>query len=261
LLGDTLPGGTFGRWPFEESDQPGAEVSRAEVEARSFLESAAAQVTAKVSLSLLFGDAAVAVAERVVDGDIDLVVMTTHARVGLSRALLGSVASTVIRESRVPVLAIRPELTAPDSWARRVLVPLDGSELAAAIIPRVKTIAGKLGWTLVLASVLPGPAPAVPVQGAWIPLGIPGSADPEDIAEYLNRTAGQVRADGLAAEIVVTQGDRVESLANCATDNECGLIAMATHGRSGLRAVALGSLTDALIRSAPVPVLAVRPDV
>jgi nucleotide-binding universal stress UspA family protein len=92
-----------------------------------------------------------------------------------------------------------------------------------------------------------------------IPLAEPDTLDADRILAHLDRVADELHAAGIAAETALAFGDRVEAISEQAISAACALIAMTTHGRSGIERLAIGSLTDALIRSAPVPVIAVRP--
>jgi nucleotide-binding universal stress UspA family protein len=140
-----------------------------------------------------------------------------------------------------------------------VLVLLDGSDLGDAVVPALLPFAEALHWTLLLASALPAQRPSLPFQGAVIPLSSDDTPDPEHILSHLARMAASVRAAGVEAQSTVASGDRVDAIRELAVSADCDLIAMSTHGRSGLARLAIGSLTDALIRTAPIPVVAVHP--
>lgn len=191
--------------------------------------------------------------------DATLVAMASHGRGGVTRALLGSVASAVIRRSGVPVLAIRADLLMPPHIPKRVLVPLDTSDLARAVLEHVVPLAQKLDWTLVLYSVTDLPPQTIPIQGASIPLGRTPAQPPAEVIEHLDQVAADLRSQGLTVEVEVGSGDRAQAIIEAAHRTHSGLIAMSTHGRHGLGRWALGSVTDAVLRQAEAPVLAVRP--
>jgi hypothetical protein len=75
----------------------------------------------------------------------------------------------------------------------------------------------------------------------------------------VERRAAELRLQGIKAETKIASGDRAQSIVDQVQESRCDLIAMSTHGRRGLSRWALGSVTDAVIRSARVPVLVVRP--
>lgn len=212
-----------------------------------------------IDARVLRGDAADVIVARAQEWAATLVVMASHGRSGVARALLGSVAGAVIRRSGVPVLVVRSDLLAPARVPQRVLVPLDGSDLASAVLPCVVPLAKQLDSTLVLISVAELPPQSLPVQGASIPLGRMPVHPPAQAMEYLDRVADDLRAQGVACEVRVEHGDPASAITRAADGSGCDLIAMSTHGRHGLGRWALGSVTDSVMRRAQVPVLAVRP--
>lgn len=212
----------------------------------------------RVAVHVAHGSVAETIVARAGERSASLIVMASHTRGELARALVGSISGAVIRQSGLPVLVIQPGL--PEPWAvSRVLVPVDGSDLSCSILPRVADLARRLHWTVVLFTVVPTPPPALPIQGAAIPLGPSPQDLPSDTFEDVERRAAELRLQGIKAETKVASGDRAQSIVDQAQESRCHLIAMSTHGRRGLSRWALGSVTDAVIRSAKVPVLVVRP--
>lgn len=212
----------------------------------------------RVGLHVAQGSAAEAIVARASGRGASLIVMASHTRGELARAVVGSISGAVIRQSGLPVLVIQPGL--PEPWGiSRVLVPVDGSDLSCSILPRVAELARRLHWTLVLFTVVPTPPPVLPIQGAAIPLGPQPQDLPSDTFEAVERLAADLRQQGIDAETKVAAGDRAQAIVDQVRESRCDLIAMSTHGRRGLGRWALGSVTDAVIRSANVPVLALRP--
>lgn len=199
------------------------------------------------------------------DAEVDLVVMTTHGRGALERAVLGSVADHLVRSADVPLLLIRPdETTAPESaspWGpREILVPLDGSRLAESALPPATDLARLLKVPLALVQiVVPMTVTAEP------PLAFPSGYDDRlteirlrEAQDYLDGMAERLRDQGLAVSGVASIGWSVPgALLDLARSS--GLVAIATHGRSGLKRAVLGSVADKLVRTTEVPVLVVRP--
>ena len=106
-----------------------------------------------VTCKLLDGPPAQTLADHVRENGIDLVIMTTHGRGGLSRFWLGSVADRLVHHLAIPVLVIRPSESARRiAGISRILVPLDGSALAESILDPLRTLAGVTGAELVLAA-------------------------------------------------------------------------------------------------------------
>lgn len=193
----------------------------------------------------------------------DFVVMTTHARGGLERAWLGSVADRLLRSLEIPMLLIRPREASAETVAKaeRILVALDGSRRAEAALPPAMAVAGlfEAGLTL-LQSV--GPVPAVTRPPAAIPVGFDQelTAMQRGMAQdYLDSLAEAVTAAGVVATgAAVVSSGAVEAI-QAATQAGVDVVALATHGRGGLQRLVLGSVADKLIRAGRVPVLVTRP--
>lgn len=194
----------------------------------------------------------------------DLVVMSTHGRGALGRALLGSVADALVRAAPVPVLLVRPpdDASAPADWStEEILVPLDGSTVAEAALEPAADLARLLGARLSLVQII------VPIATMTDPpLPFPSGYDEHltDIRrregqDYLDSAAERLRETGLTvgAAAVVAPG-AAGALADLSRPGRVGLIVIASHGRGGVRRLTIGSVTDRLVRTASVPVLVVR---
>jgi nucleotide-binding universal stress UspA family protein len=218
----------------------------------------AATPGAEVRTAVRLGDPASVLLRLEREARAQLVVMGTHGRSGTQRWVRGSVAESVLRRGAAPVLLVRPGAD-PARAARltrtggRILVPLDGSDLAAAAVPEAARSVAP-GGHLVLATVLP---PAASGTGGTCPAGVPAHA----LAQHrLESVALELRRRGLrATAVVLTAGDPAAALVDLATLEEVDLIVLATHGRGGLGRWLYGSVADAISRTAPVPVLLVRP--
>lgn len=219
-----------------------------------------------VVLTWLEGNVATELEDRIAGSGADLVVMTTHGRGGMSRAWLGSVADHVVRNSKKPVLLVRPQALGV-SWRgepllRRILVPLDGSELAESVVDHAVMLATPGETELVLLQVV-------------IPVGLASNAfvtdglyfDRDDInrrqaaaGEYLERVAKELRANGFATTTrVAVEGRVAREILETAEQCDADLIAIATHGRGAVARVALGSVADKILRAASMPLLMLRP--
>ncbi len=180
----------------------------------------------------------------------DLIALATHGRTGVGRLLVGSVTEEVLRHADAPLLVCRPGTVAAE-W-KRVLVALDGSPRAELILEDVGPLAGKLGLEMELVRV------ALPVvSGAGVgefPIVIP----PEDPMPYLNEAVGRLSGQGLRARAVGLEGRAATSILKHAGETGAHLIAMTTHGRTGLSRVLLGSIAEEILRHAPCPVLVRR---
>lgn len=220
----------------------------------------------EVSAERLMGDAVAQLAGYVKREGIDLVVMATHGWGGLQRAWLGSVTDALIREVEVPILAFRPhgtEVIRIDGKAKEhVLIPLDGSELAEAVLDEAILVAGA-DARFTLLRVVPLPIPGDPMMGSI------GPGVVEDVVESLRAEAERYltgvaeRLEGRVAQVksvILVEIQPATAILLYAADHDVDLIALATHGRRGLQRWALGSVADKVLRGGTVPVLLIRPE-
>jgi nucleotide-binding universal stress UspA family protein len=139
-----------------------------------------------------------------------------------------------------------------------VIVPLDGSELAETIIPFLLEIAGPLDMSVMLLRVVEPMTPVV-VEGSAHVVLEDVEARRRDAEEYLAPLAAALRARGVSVETAVRRGQPVsEEILAAAREAGADLIAMTTHGRSGLGRLLFGSVAEALLRQAPMPVFLLR---
>lgn len=142
-------------------------------------------------------------------------------------------------------------------WApRRALVPLDGSPVAEAIVPFVSRIARPLGLEIALVRAVPRIPPQV-YEGSRTVLDITERLNQEADA-YLRTIADRLSASGFRVLTAVRVGDPAAEILAAARECEADLIAMTTHGRGALGRLLFGSVAEAVLRQAPVPVFIVR---
>ena len=141
---------------------------------------------------------------------------------------------------------------------QRILVPLDGSQVAETVLPQAQMLAECAGAEIILLSVLvhPGydyfiPEPALATAAYQNQLN--------EMKAYLERTAARLGEHGLHVQTEICEGSVAEAILDYADSKQADLIAMSTHGRSGLGRFLMGSVAEKIIRSAKVPVLMVRP--
>ena len=177
--------------------------------------------------------------------DADLIVMSTHARAGLDRVRLGSIADDLLHRLNTPLLLLRgqPQVELPRELSfGHVLIPLDGSWLAEDIVNPALALAELSAAHITIFTA------KVPGQGHAHP-------------KYLSAVADEVRRQGFGVEFVVFQCNSVvEGIAEYAEQHGVDLIAMATHGRSGVARLLVGSVADEVLHRTRVPLLVVRPE-
>jgi nucleotide-binding universal stress UspA family protein len=198
--------------------------------------------------------------------DTDLIVMTTHGRGGLARFWLGSVADALVHISRIPVLSLRPSESAPPidrpPVFRHILIPLDGSGLAQQILESALALGDltQAAYTLlrvVEPLVVPGYAPIA--QPAQLDVQVTQTAQAE-AQRYLDDLAQPLRAGGRQVHTrTLLAAQPAVAILDAAHAHGADLIAIATHGRSGLARLLIGSVADKVRRGADMPVLLYRP--
>lgn len=196
----------------------------------------------------------------------DLIAMATHGRGGVLRWAFGSVARKVLPQATVPVLIVRPagepERPAQPAAIRTILVPLDGSERAEAVVPLACDIARAHGARVTLARAVP--FVTMLIGSAYEPMVAPEYYD--EIMEemragaqkYLTAVSHTVSASGVPVETVVKEGDAPLSLLEMLDTNAYDLVIMSTHGRTGVKRWVLGSVAERLVEAAHTPVLLIR---
>jgi nucleotide-binding universal stress UspA family protein len=194
---------------------------------------------------------------------VDAIVMTTHGRSGLGRCLYGCVADAVLRRAEAPVLLV-PVAGAGHAWrgedTLRVVVPLDGSPAAEAVLEAIRPLAaGPRVRILLLRVVEPRlPWPDGPAFGPTPAI----DQTPEVAAarRYLETVADALRPTGAALAVYATIGYPASEIAAQAQGAHADLVAMTTWGRAGPAPGGLGGVAAATVQLSSVPLLLVRPD-
>lgn len=206
----------------------------------------------------------------------DLVVMSSHGYTGVKRRVLGSVAQKIARYSSVPVLVLRADGTsAMADQPQRVLVPLDGSPLAEVALEPAMQLAMALSGTVpgelhLLRVITASPTGGKFGGGTSIAFERAVLAEEQQAAQtYLEALKQHLRASlQFPVQIttsIVSDNDIAAAIIYAgepdgATDSKASTtIVMATHGRSGLRHWALGSITERVLGATHLPLLIVRP--
>ncbi|MEW6489130.1 MAG: universal stress protein [Thermodesulfobacteriota bacterium] len=142
---------------------------------------------------------------------------------------------------------------------RKILIPLDGSELAEAAVDAALPLASAFDSELLLLGVLDLTAGMYDVYSeAFSPVDLRAQLE-KFIETALEKARGRVEAQGIAVRTFLEVGVPHEEIARVAQEHGADLIAMTSHGRKGLSHLLLGSVTEKVFRTAPCPVLVVRP--
>jgi nucleotide-binding universal stress UspA family protein len=195
----------------------------------------------------------------------NLIVMGTHGRKGLAHAFLGSVAERVTRLATIPVMLIRETKHTPSTTFQRILVAVDGSTANRKALNYADHFAQLTDAELHLVHVIPGvPPPLVDPLGVG---GVAASLGYNDTLKQLEHDA-RIVMEVSKAELETTntvfhtaraQRERVaDVIVNYAKENQCDLIVMGTHGRTGFNRLLLGSVAEGVTHNAPVPLLLIH---
>lgn len=194
----------------------------------------------------------------IADVAASMVVMATHGRGGVSRLWLGSVTDALLRRSSVPVLVTRTArkwtlTTATEPFFPRVLVAVDGSALSEEALERAIDLLGESTGEFVLARV--EDAPIAAVSSTWI-----SEATVRVREGYLEPLAERFRTPERTIRThAIVHHDPARAILDLAKEEHAFAIALATHGRTGVRRAVIGSVADKVIRGSSVPVLVCPP--
>lgn len=213
----------------------------------------------KVNHGIAEGDPAQEILSRVEASQPDLVALASHGRRGPSRWLRGSVAERVLRHCPAPLLITHPQTEGPEAPTfQRILVPLDGSERAREILPLVSATARAFeaevlllrasdAHHLSLAEFLTPPEERAPV---------PTTA--EQLERDLHQAKETLEAARVSVRLLTAFGDPAAEILSAADEQRADLIALTTHGRTGLSRWVFGSVAEKVLRAWPRTVLVLR---
>jgi len=234
--------------------------------AKAYLEGVGARLAAESgitpSLFVGMGPITEAIERHVQDHDVSLVVLTSHGRGTIQRAWLGSVTDGLVRRAPVPVLVVRPQDGGAPEGAgtfRRVLIPLDGSPAARAILAPALDLLGTEGVLYILARVV--------VAHAAVSTYLPHMAEENrrieearaEATELLAQRKAELEARGATVETrIVDHTGAAHAILALAEEAGADLIAMTTEGRGGIGRLLVGSVADKVIRGSSLPILVAR---
>jgi nucleotide-binding universal stress UspA family protein len=210
------------------------------------------------------GAAADSIVESAAADKNTLIVMATHGRSGLQRWLLGSVAEKVLRATENPLLLVRASDTAPVNGVKpfdRIIVPLDGSSVAEQVLPAVAEVATGLDIEVALFRAYNVPYGSFYEGGGSYAVDLPrlSAAIETDVQLYLEERRSLLAKTGVTRIAYASkEGLAADAIIDFARNKADGLIAICSHGRSGVRRWVLGSVAETVVRHASNPVLILR---
>jgi len=181
---------------------------------------------------------------------IDAIVMGTHGRSGISRAVLGSVTERTVRHAPIPVVTITEEMVV-DGPFESILVPTDGSECAQTAVAHGIELALATGASLQFVNVVD-----IGMVAGDVDAGRVLDALEESGQRAVDRAIAQAEDAGVeTVEATVLNGTPSQAICDYARERDVDCIVMGTHGRGGLKRLFLGSVTERVIRTGVAPVV------
>jgi nucleotide-binding universal stress UspA family protein len=220
-----------------------------------------ARKESRVQSEVLVGRPASTILSHAAEKNVGLIVMASRGSSGQGPWLLGNIAAKVLRATDKPVLAIRTpakdRALRERSLMKRILVPLDGSKMGEAAIPYAEALAQALETELVLFQVV---EPLETRGVSHLDYGIiPAEETKRASLAYLDGVGKPLKEKRLRTSSVVVFGLPAEQIIDYAEANAIDLIAMSTHGRTGMGRWVFGSVTDTVLHIGDTAVLVVRP--
>lgn len=241
-------------------------VQRLKSQAQDYLQKISSQLEETgldVHMTVRQGPAAETIVNYIQEKNVQQIVMSTHGYSGISRWTHGSVAERVLQSADVPVLLVHAKSRTTSKIGsrmscERILVPLDGSSIAEQVLPPATSIGRALKARIILFRV-PIVQVASSLLGEWhMPVeGVFETAE-QDAQIYLDQVAKRLRTQSIQVSTAMRIGGVANAIVEYAEVNDIDLIAMCTHGRTGLARWALGSVADRVLRASQVPLLLVR---
>ncbi len=221
---------------------------RQEKAARAYLRGVAARLSRKGAYAdeeILVGNPAVELVRRAREGNYDLLAMCTRGKRGLKRLVLGSVAEEVLRRTPVPALVVHPAADgSPRVEIRKIVVPLDGSHRSGAVLDPVAELARAFDAKVEFLSVVS------PTKRETLPV--------ETVAHNIFEEQKKLKAAGIDVELSILYGGPATEILSFSRSHGADLIAISTHGRTGLDRVVYGSVAERVLRKGSFPLLVVR---
>ncbi|WP_273838242.1 universal stress protein [Halococcus sp. PRR34] len=188
--------------------------------------------------------------------DVDVIAMPTHGRQGLARLLLGSTTERVVRRADVPVLTVRPDSDVTATYPyESVLVPTDGSDCANEALETSVDVASEEAADLHLLSVVDVTSLGVDVRIQMQVQFLEENAT--EIVEDATEFATDASVESVSGSVAL--GTSVHGkILSYIHEHDVDLVVLGTHGRTRFDRYMLGSVTEKLVRTSPIPVLTVR---
>jgi nucleotide-binding universal stress UspA family protein len=212
-----------------------------------------------VSIDVRLGQAPEEIIDAAQSRARSVIIMASHGRTGIGRAVLGSVTSRVVQASTVPVFVTRASSDTRSEYGKQkidhVAIALDGSRLAEQALDRAYDIfRNNVRYTLIriVEPVAPGQSYTSEAIASY-------ERKAREIAEdYLRDTADGLSAKGANVNVDVRVTQPSNGIIRIADEFGADMIAMTTHGRSGMGRFFMGSVAERVLQQADKPVMIIR---
>jgi nucleotide-binding universal stress UspA family protein len=217
---------------------------------------------AEVHSSIELGEPAEVIVDIGAADSKSLIAMATRGHSGVERWYLGSVTNKVLHAAPNPLLLVREtdnQKIHGEATLKKLVVLLDGSDVAELVLPHVENLARAMELEVILVRV--NPMPIEPPMTEVYPLTMDSIIEQcrEEAKAYLEKKTEELRAKGLErVSHVLLEGNVAGEIIDFAQKTLDNIVAMTTHGRSGVTRWLLGSVADKVIRHSGDPVLVVR---
>ena len=214
-----------------------------------------------ISTGVLTGKPADEILKYAAQMKADLIIMAGHGASGGNPLLLGNIATKILSASPKPVLLVRSPVAAdikPAEMIKRILVPLDGSRMSEQALKTVEPMAAGLGAAIVLFQAVE-PVRYVPGFETMVPnVVLPSDEEIKNsAAKYLASVEAPLKQRGVKISSAITADSPAEAIIDYADSGKIDIIAMTTHGFSGIKRWVFGSTTEKILQAASKPILVI----
>lgn len=214
---------------------------------------------------VLDGEPATRIIDYAVRERMSLIIVVSHGHTGIMPWMMGGTANKIVHGAPLPVLLLRAAAVRKKGRQKsifsKILLPLDGSTEGERALPTVLEIAGKLGSEVTLLSVVESSQRVHTIGGLdFVRFSEEQVRDMEkELSAYLDKALERFRGRNIKARGELRSGHAAEEIINCAKAAGTRLVAMASHGKSGLREWVFGSVSNKVLHAGKTHLLLVKP--
>lgn len=223
----------------------GTLIQQLQQDAERYLEKLADEFSPRAKTIVRFGPAAALILDAADEIGAELIAVTTHGGSKVTRRVFGGTTEQLIHGSNIPLLVVPSWTDAPASAkVRKVLVPLDGSEISEMVLPLAWEIGQRHEAVVLLTHVITG-----------------GPQAEKRYAELEGHFRGLIQdldRSWITANLVIKSGEVPGTILDVVKDKGADLIVMSAHGYGAMKRMLTGSVASKLIRETPVPVIVLK---